>query len=106
MYSTGSPDDSPEKMVELVKNSNIPFPYLFDETQEVARKYHAACTPDFSVFDANMKCVYRGQFDDSRPGNNQPVTGSDIKKVLDAILNETQINTLQKPSLGCNIKWK
>jgi len=100
------PDDSPEKMVELVENNNIPFPYLFDETQEVARKYHAACTPDFSVFDANMKCVYRGQFDDSRPGNNQPITGSDIKKVLDAILNETQINTLQKPSLGCNIKWK
>ena len=100
------PDDSPEKMVELVENNNIAFPYLFDETQEVARAYQAACTPDFSVFDANMKCVYRGQFDDSRPGNNQPITGLDVKRVLDSMLNDTQINSLQKPSLGCNIKWK
>tara|TARA_Y100000766_G_C18842629_1_gene573980 strand:- start:672 stop:1307 length:636 start_codon:yes stop_codon:yes gene_type:complete len=100
------PDDSPEKMVELVKNNNIPFPYLFDETQDVARAYKAACTPDFSVFDANMKCVYRGQFDNSRPGNNQPVTGIDIKKVLDSILSGATIKTPQKPSLGCNIKWK
>tara|TARA_B100000902_G_C27167152_1_gene841807 strand:- start:501 stop:1055 length:555 start_codon:yes stop_codon:yes gene_type:complete len=100
------PDDSPDNMVELVENNNIAFPYLFDETQEVARAYQAACTPDFSVFDANMKCVYRGQFDDSRPGNNQPITGLDVKRVLDSILNDTQINSLQKPSLGCNIKWK
>lgn len=100
------PDDSPAKMVELVKNNNIPFPYLFDETQEVARAYQAACTPDFSIFDANMKCVYRGQFDDSRPGNNHPVNGLDIKRVLGSILNGTQIDIIQKPSLGCNIKWK
>ena len=100
------PDDSPVKMVELVKNNNIPFPYLFDETQEVARAYKAACTPDFSIFDADMKCIYRGQFDDSRPGNNQPITGLDIKRVLDSILNGIKINSIQKPSLGCNIKWK
>ena len=100
------PDDSPEKMVELVKNYNISFPYLFDENQDVARAYKAACTPDFSIFDMNMKCVYRGQFDDSRPGNNKPVTGLDIKSVLDSILHGKQINNLQKPSLGCNIKWK
>ena len=100
------PDDAPAKMVELVENNNIPFPYLFDETQEVARSYKAACTPDFSVFDANMKCVYRGQFDNSRPGNNQPVTGIDIKKVLDSILSGATIKNPQKPSLGCNIKWK
>ena len=100
------PDDSPEKMVSLVKENKMPFPYLFDETQEVAKAYHAACTPDFSIFNSKMNCVYRGQLDNSRPGNSEPVTGSDIRYVLDALINNTDINCIQKPSMGCNIKWK
>ena len=100
------PDDSPEKMVSLIREYNIPFPYLFDETQDVAKLYHAACTPDFSVFNGEMKCVYRGQLDDSRPGNNEPVTGSDIRMALDATLANFEISGVQKPSIGCNIKWK
>ncbi|MAZ57799.1 MAG: thioredoxin family protein [Flavobacteriales bacterium] len=100
------PDDSPEKMIDLIHEYNIPFPYLFDSTQQVAKLYNAACTPDFSVFNGNMECVYRGQLDDSRPGNNEPVTGSDIRLVLDAILTNTEITSVQKPSVGCNIKWK
>ena len=100
------PDDSPEKMIDLIHEYNIPFPYLFDSTQEVAKLYHAACTPDFSVFNGKMECVYRGQLDDSRPGNNAPVTGSDIRRVLDSILANTEIASVQKPSVGCNIKWK
>tara|TARA_B100001250_G_C19658724_1_gene726056 strand:- start:359 stop:919 length:561 start_codon:yes stop_codon:yes gene_type:complete len=100
------PDDSPEKMIELINDNGIPFPYLFDETQEVAKAYQAACTPDFSVFNSNMDCVYRGQLDDSRPGSNTPVTGRDIRLVLDAILCSSEINKVQKPSVGCNIKWK
>ena len=100
------PDDSPARMIDLINNYNIPFPYLFDETQDVAKVYHAACTPDFSVFNGQMKCIYRGQLDDSRPGNNEPVTGSDIRIVLDAILSKKEIHIIQKPSIGCNIKWK
>jgi len=100
------PDDAPEKMVELVNKYHIPFPYLFDSTQSVAKAYQAACTPDFSVFDSEMNCVYRGQLDDSRPGNQIPVTGQDIRIVLDAMLSGDEINLLQKPSVGCNIKWK
>ena len=100
------PDDSPEKMIDLVKNNSIPFPYLFDETQAVAKAYHAACTPDFSVFNKDMKCVYRGQMDDSRPGNSEPVTGNDLRLVLDSILSGKKITVSQKPSIGCNIKWK
>ena len=100
------PDDSPEKMIDLIHKYNIPFPYLFDQTQEVAKLYHAACTPDFSIFNGKMECVYRGQLDDSRPGNNVPVTGSDIRRVLDSILANTEITSVQKPSVGCNIKWK
>ena len=100
------PDDSPEKMVSLIREYNIPFPYLFDETQDVAKLYHAACTPDFSVFNGEMECVYRGQLDDARPGNNEPVTGSDIRMALDAILENVEISGVQKPSIGCNIKWK
>ncbi len=100
------PDDSPEKMIDLINNHNIPFPYLFDETQEVAKAYHAACTPDFSVFNGRMECVYRGQLDDSRPGNSEAVTGSDIRLVLDTILSKKVLNMFQKPSVGCNIKWK
>ena len=100
------PDDSPDKMVDLIKDNNIPFPYLFDEEQDIAKAYHAACTPDFSVFNGHMECVYRGQLDDSRPGNNIPVTGQDIRHVLDCILEDKAFDMVQKPSIGCNIKWK
>lgn len=100
------PDDSPDKMVDFIRKYDFPFPYLFDETQEVAKAYDAACTPDFNVFDGDMKCVYRGQFDDARPGNNEPVTGADLRKTLDAILQGSPVSAEQKPSIGCNIKWK
>ncbi len=100
------PDDSPELMKDVAKRLNFPFPYLFDETQEVAQAYDAACTPDFSIFDGDLKCIYRGQLDDSRPGNNEPVTGKDIRVALDAILNGEKVSEEQKPSIGCNIKWK
>ena len=100
------PDDSPEKMVDLIHENNIIFPYLFDETQDVAKLYHAACTPDFSIFNSQMECVYRGQFDNSRPGNDIPVTGKDIRDALDCILEGKQLKIMQKPSIGCNIKWK
>ena len=100
------PDDSPDKMLNLIHNNNIPFPYLYDETQDVAKAYHAACTPDFSVFNGEMKCFYRGQLDDSRPGNSIPVTGKDIRGVLDSILIGQKLDMVQKPSIGCNIKWK
>ena len=100
------PDDSPEKMIGLIHNYKIPFPYLFDETQDVAKLYHAACTPDFSVFDSSMECVYRGQLDSARPGSDKPVTGNDIRMVFESILTNKAINSIQKPSIGCNIKWK
>ena len=82
------------------------FPYLFDESQEVAKAYQAACTPDFFVFDRNRSLVYRGQMDDSRPGNGRPVTGKDLRAALDAVLAGTPVPEDQKPSMGCNIKWK
>lgn len=100
------PDDSPEKMKVTALEEGYPFPYLYDETQDVARAYDAACTPDFSIFDADLKCIYRGQLDDSRPGNGKPVTGADIRSALDAVLNGEPISAVQYPSLGCNIKWK
>ena len=100
------PEDRPERMKELVESMNIPFTYLFDETQRVAKDYSAACTPDFNVFDKDMKCVYRGQLDDSRPGNNIPVTGKDIRATLDALLENKRISQDQKPSIGCSVKWK
>ncbi|MEB3702805.1 Thioredoxin family protein [Candidatus Bealeia paramacronuclearis] len=100
------PEDSPENMKRLSKELNYELPYLFDETQEVAKAYEAACTPDFFVFDSNLKCVYRGQFDDSRPGNGVPVTGADLKDALEALLHHHPISSRQKPSIGCNIKWK
>jgi len=97
------PDDSPEEMAK----KDYPFPYLYDETQETAKAYKAACTPDFFVFDENRSLLYRGQFDDSRPGNDKPVTGNDLRKALDALLNGNTIpEDEQKPSMGCNIKWK
>ena len=100
------PEDSFENMIEFSKENNFKFPYVIDETQEIAKAYHAACTPDFSVFNKKMECVYRGQLDDSRPGNNEPVTGSDIRIVLNSILSNEEITLIQKPSVGCNIKWK
>lgn len=100
------PDDSPERMTEVAKQFDYPFPYLFDESQDVARAYMAACTPDFYIFDKDLKCVYRGQMDDSRPSNEIPVTGKDICAALEAILADNPVNEDQKPSIGCNIKWK
>jgi peroxiredoxin len=100
------PEDSPERMKEVAKRMNYSFPYLYDETQDVARAYQAACTPDFYIFDKDLKCLYRGQFDDARPGNNIPVTGRDLKAALDNILNGIAVDPGQKPSIGCNIKWK
>lgn len=100
------PEDSPEKMKEYAARLKYPFPYLYDETQNVAKSYDAACTPDFYIFDKNVKCVYRGQLDDSRPGNGKPVTGNDMRKALDSILAGKEISKEQMPSIGCNIKWK
>jgi len=100
------PDDSPEKMKELGEAENFPFPYLYDETQEVAKAYDAACTPDFDLFDANDLCVYRGRLDDSRPGKDIPVTGKDMREAIDTILRGDKIPERQMPSMGCNIKWK
>ncbi len=100
------PDDSPEKMKEVSEKLAYPFPYIFDETQNVAKAYQAACTPDFFVFDKDLKCIYRGQLDDSRPHNNEPVNGKDIRAALDAVLAGNPVDSDQKASLGCNIKWK
>ncbi|MGF1581317.1 MAG: thioredoxin family protein [Gemmataceae bacterium] len=100
------PDDSPEKMAEEAKDVGYTFPYLYDETQDVAKAYRAACTPDFFLFDKDHKLVYRGQFDDSRPDNGKPVTGADLKAALDAVVAGTAVPTEQTPSIGCNIKWK
>ncbi|MGH7457638.1 MAG: thioredoxin family protein [Longimicrobiaceae bacterium] len=100
------PDDSPEKMIEEIREVGYTFPYLYDETQDVAKAYKAACTPDFFLFDKGRKLVYRGQFDDSRPGNGVPVTGKDLSAALDALLGGKQIFQEQKPSIGCNIKWR
>lgn len=99
------PLDGPDLMRKEAEVNHYSFPYLFDETQEVAKAYHAACTPDFYIFDSNLSCVYRGRFDDSTPGNNHPVTGKDLTSALDAILAHHPVTENQKPSLGCNIKW-
>ncbi|PWL30239.1 thioredoxin family protein [uncultured Roseivirga sp.] len=100
------PQDSPELMKEEAEKVGYTFPYLYDETQEVAKAYDAACTPDFYVFDKDLKCAYRGQLDDSRPGNDKPVTGKDLRAALDEILEGKEVSAPQIPSLGCNIKWK
>lgn len=100
------PQDSPEMMKEFAAVNHFPFPYLYDETQDVARAYSAACTPDFSIFDRNLKCVYRGQLDDSRPSNGKPVSGKDIREALDNIIEGKPVSENQLPSIGCNIKWK
>ncbi len=100
------PDDSPEKMQQIAEQFHYPFPYLFDETQAIAKAYKAACTPDFYIFDKDLKCVYRGQFDPSRPGNNIAVTGESLTAALDAVLLGKPVDPEQIPSMGCNIKWK
>lgn len=100
------PEDSPEKMKGHALSLGYPFPYLYDETQEVAKAYDAACTPDFYVFDKDLRLVYRGQLDDSRPGNKVPLTGADMRAAFDAILANAPVSPAQRPSIGCNIKWK
>jgi thiol-disulfide isomerase/thioredoxin len=100
------PDDAPDKMGDLAKRAGFPFPYLYDETQDVAKAYQAACTPDFFVFDGTMRLAYRGQLDDSRPGNGKAVTGRDLRAALDDLLAGRAVSVEQIPSVGCNIKWK
>jgi peroxiredoxin len=100
------PADSPAKMKDEVKSAGYIFPYLYDETQAVAKSYRAACTPDFFLFDRGRRLVYRGQFDASRPGNGNPVTGKDLRAALDAVLGGRTTSEFQAPSIGCNIKWK
>ncbi len=100
------PADSPAKMKEEKRLAGYLFPYLYDETQCVARAYEAACTPDFYLFDRNLKLVYRGQMDSSRPGSSTPVTGSDLRQAMDALLAGRPISPDQRPSVGCSIKWK
>ena len=100
------PDDAPEKMAELSQTMDFSFPYLYDESQQVARAYGAACTPDFYLFDREGRLVYRGQMDDSRPGNGRPLTGADLRAAMDAVLDGRPVSDDQKPSIGCNIKWK
>lgn len=100
------PEDGPEHMREVAEELGYSFPYLYDETQETARAYEAACTPDFFIYDQELKLVYRGQLDDARPGNDQPLNGKDMRAALDALIAHQPVSPLQKPSLGCNIKWK
>ena len=100
------PEDSPKEMKRIANELGYPFPYLYDESQDVARAYQATCTPDFFLFDEHLLCRYRGQIDDSRPGNKIPVNGKDIRKALDQILHGKRPDTAQIPSTGCNIKWK
>lgn len=100
------PEDGPNKMKENAIEQDFIFPYLHDQTQDIAKAYDAACTPDFYVFNNELKLVYRGQLDSSRPGNEIPVTGKNIRDVLDAMLDNKIISDIQKPSIGCNIKWK
>jgi len=100
------PDDSPDNMSKEVRQRGYSFSYLYDETQEVAKAYRAACTPDFFVFDRDRRLVYRGQMDDSRPGNNIPVTGRDLREALDAVLEGRPLPEEQRASIGCNIKWR
>lgn len=100
------PDDAPDRLKEMAQRLRFSFPFCFDDTQDVAKAYKAACTPDFYLFDAQRRLVYRGQLDESRPGNNKPVTGRDLRVAIDAVLAGKPIDRNQKPSIGCNIKWK
>jgi len=104
--AVGYPDDRPESLAEMSKELNFSFPFLYDESQDVARAYDAQCTPDFFLYDASGKLAYRGQLDDSRPGNGLPVTGRDLRAALDAVMAGTPVSENQRPSIGCNIKWK
>jgi peroxiredoxin len=103
---TAYPDDSPEKMAQEAREHGYNFPYLYDESQAAAQAYRAACTPDFFLFDTDRRLVYRGQMDDSRPGNNVPVTGKDLSRAVDALLAGRPVDENQRPSIGCNIKWR
>ncbi|MBV6644419.1 MAG: thioredoxin family protein [Cyclobacteriaceae bacterium] len=100
------PTDSPEHLANQAKQVGFAFPYLYDESQDVAKAYMAACTPDFYLFDSDNACVYRGRMDDSTPGNGNPVTGKDLRSAMDGLLNNVDIPSEQFPSMGCNIKWK
>jgi len=100
------PEDAADSLKEMAENLGFTFPYLFDGSQETAKKYKAACTPDFFLFDHERKLVYRGQLDEARPGNNIPVTGKDLRNAIEAVLNDKQVSSSQRPSIGCNIKWK
>lgn len=101
------PEDGPEHMKKKAVDKAFPFPYLYDETQDVARAYRAACTPDFYVFDSNLKCVYRGRLDESTPRNGQPLTGKDLRNALNALVAGKELSSEdQHPSIGCNIKWR
>ena len=100
------PGDSPEKLKEMAESLGFNFPFCYDESQSTAKTYTAACTPDFFLFDGDKKLVYRGQLDDSRPSNNQPLNGQDLRSAMDAVLANQPVATEQKPSIGCNIKWK
>lgn len=100
------PQDAPDKMISFKEEYGMNFPYLFDESQNVAKAYEAACTPDFYLFDSNLKLVYRGQMDDSRPGNDEPIDGRDLRKAMNQLIKGENIFQEQKPSVGCNIKWK
>ena len=100
------PNDSPELMTQVAKELKYPFPYLYDESQETAKACDAACTPDFFIYDKDLRLIYRGQLDDSRPGNELPVTGKDIRYALDCLINNKPVPQEQRPSIGCNIKWK
>jgi peroxiredoxin len=104
--SATHPDDSPERMVHEAEERGYAFPYLFDEDQSVAKDYHAACTPDFFLFDGQQRLVYRGQFDGSRPGNGVPITGEDLRRAVDCVLDGKPVPADQRPSIGCNIKWR
>ncbi len=100
------PQDAPHLMKEVAAREGYTFPYLYDESQEVAKAYDAACTPDFYLFDGNLGLVYRGQLDDSRPGNGIALTGTDLRNAMEALLRNVAVAAVQKPSIGCNIKWK
>ncbi len=100
------PDDAPKQLAAMAKELGFTFPFCYDESQETAQAYTAACTPDFFLFDEKRQLVYRGQLDDSRPGNGKPVTGRDLRAAIDAVLAGTAVNSKQMPSIGCNIKWK
>ncbi|WP_299728374.1 thioredoxin family protein [uncultured Endozoicomonas sp.] len=104
--SANDAENYPQDRPELMAEKPYGFPYLYDESQEVAKAYKAECTPDFFLFDGDLKCVYRGRFDDSKPGNGKPVSGSDLREAMTALLKGKPINQNQQPSMGCNIKWR